>query len=50
MNNKNDDWDAYLGETLTDPAKAAEYLTACLEEGPEVFYLPFVMLPRHTAE
>ena len=39
MKNKNDDWDDYLGETLTDPEKAAEYLTACLEEGPEVFLL-----------
>lgn len=36
-----DDWNSYLGETLTDPKKAAEYLTACLEEGPEVFLLAF---------
>lgn len=39
MKNQNDDWDDYLGETLTDPEKAAEYLTACLEEGSEVFLL-----------
>ena len=39
MKNRNDDWDNYLGETLADPEKAADYLTACLEEGPEVFLL-----------
>lgn len=35
----NDDWDNYLDETLADPEKAAEYLTACLEEGSDVFLL-----------
>ena len=39
MKNKHDDWDDYLGDTLADPDKAADYLTACLEEGPEVFLL-----------
>ena len=39
MTNHNDDWDDYLGEKLTDPEKAAGYLTACLEEGPDVFLL-----------
>ena len=39
MTNKNDDWDDYLGETLADPEKAADYLTACLEEGADVFLL-----------
>ncbi len=39
MKNQHDDWDDYLGETLTDPEKAAAYLTACLDEGPEVFLL-----------
>ena len=39
MKDQNDDWDDYLGETLVDPEKAAEYLSACLEEGPDTFLL-----------
>lgn len=39
MKNKDDDWDDYLEDTFADLDKAADYLTACLEEGPEVFLL-----------
>ena len=33
------DYEESLGEDLSDPEGAAEYLSACLEEGPEVFLL-----------
>ena len=39
MANRNDGWDDYLQDKLVDPETAAEYLTACLEEGPDVFLL-----------
>lgn len=32
-------YDEFLREQLKDPEYAAEYLTACLEESPEVFLL-----------
>lgn len=33
------DYEDYLAEKLKDPEEAAGYLTACLEEGPDVFLL-----------
>lgn len=39
MDKTNDDWDNYLEETLTEPKKIADYLTACFSEGTEVFLL-----------
>ena len=33
------DYEDYLDEKLKDPEEAAGYLTACLEEGPDVFLL-----------
>ncbi|TWU29910.1 addiction module antidote protein [Bythopirellula polymerisocia] len=33
------DYEESLREDLTDPTEAAAYLTACVEEGPEVFLL-----------
>jgi len=33
------DYEDYLAERLKDPEEAAGYLTACLEEGPDVFLL-----------
>ncbi len=33
------DYEEFLLEDLSDPKEAAGYLSACLEEGPEVFLL-----------